>query len=515
MIEEIDATPTDISFNAIEVLMARKRKSGILLHPSSLPGPGGIGSFGEEARHFVDFLHKAGQTLWQILPLGPTAYGNSPYSCYSAFAGNPLLISLEAIIDDGDLMPQDLKPDELHERVDFGETTLYKMGLLKEAAARFFVGASQKRKEEFWHFCDTTFWLHDYALFIALKDYFKGKSWNEWPDPLSQRDPEELAAWSEKLGTAIGEQKYMQWQFCRQWKTLKKYANVLGICIVGDLPIFVAYDSADVWTNPHLFHLDEKGVPIVVAGVPPDYFSKTGQLWGNPLYNWDRIAEEGYGWWIARLRNDLALYDMVRIDHFRGFEAFWEVPVWAKTAIDGRWTKGPGEGLFHALRNALGHLPIIAEDLGVITPEVEALRDQFGFPGMKILHFAFSSGPDNPYLPHNHVKSCVVYTGTHDNDTTAGWFESLKAKEQKAVLSYFDREKDDIVWQMVKCALASVADYSVIPMQDLLELPSSGRMNVPGVAGGNWSWRCPPDAFSGRLAAKLRRATEVYGRLPE
>lgn len=495
--------------------MVRQRKSGILLHPSSLPGPGGIGSFGEEARRFVDFLHKSGQSLWQILPLGPTAYGNSPYSCYSAFAGNPLLISLEAVQDEGDLLPQELKPELDSERVDFAAVEEYKLIRLKEAAARFFTEAPAKRKEEFWQFCDTTFWLHDYALFMALKEQFKGVSWKDWPAPLANRDPEALAAWSEELGTAIGEQKYQQWQFARQWKKLKTYANVLGISIVGDLPIFVAYDSVDVWANPQLFHLDEKGIPIVVAGVPPDYFSKTGQLWGNPLYNWEKIAQEGYGWWIARLRNDLSLYDMVRIDHFRGFEAFWEVPMWEKTAINGRWVKGPGEALFHALRNALGNLPIIAEDLGIITPEVEALRDEFGFPGMKILQFAFGSGPENPYLPHNHVRSCVVYTGTHDNDTTAGWFESLKAKEQKNVLAYFDRDGDDIVWQMVKCALASVADYSIIPMQDLLELPNSGRMNVPGVAGGNWSWRCQADAFSSKLATKLARATELYGRLPD
>jgi 4-alpha-glucanotransferase len=495
--------------------MVRQRKSGILLHPSSLPGPGGIGSFGEEARHFVDFLHKSGQSLWQILPLGPTAYGNSPYSCYSAFAGNPLLISLEAVADDGDLLPGDLKSEASSERVDYGATELYKFGLLKGASARFFAEGSQKRKEEFWYFCDNTFWLHDFALFMALKEQFKGESWREWPDALATRDPATLASWSDKLGTAIGEQKYLQWQFARQWKKLKGYANVLGISIVGDLPIFVAYDSSDVWANPQLFHLDEKGAPIVVAGVPPDYFSKTGQLWGNPLYNWDRMAQEGYSWWIARMRNDLSLYDIVRIDHFRGFEAFWEVPIWAKTAVNGRWVKGPGEALFHALRGALGQLPIIAEDLGVITSEVEALRDQFHFPGMKILQFAFGSGPENPYLPHNHVRSCVIYTGTHDNDTTLGWFDSLKAKEQKAVLAYFDRDGADIVWQMVKCALSSVADYAIIPMQDLLELPTSGRMNVPGVAGGNWSWRCGSDAFTAKLAAKLAHATEIYGRLPD
>lgn len=495
--------------------MVRQRKSGVLLHPSSLPGAGGIGSFGEEARRFVDFLHKSGQSLWQILPLGPTAYGNSPYSCYSAFAGNPLLVNLEAVQDDGDLIPQESKLDLSSDRIDFPAVEEYKLGRLRDAAARFFAEAPQKRKEEFWQFCDSTFWLHDFALFMALKEEFKGVSWKDWPDALANREPAALSFWSEKLGTAIGEQKYQQWQFARQWKKLKSYANVLGISVVGDLPIFVAYDSADVWANPHLFHLDEKGVPIVVAGVPPDYFSKTGQLWGNPLYNWEKMAQEGYGWWIARLRNDLCLYDMVRIDHFRGFEAFWEVPMWEKTAVNGRWVKGPGEALFHALRNALGNLPIIAEDLGIITPEVEALREQFGFPGMKILQFAFGSGPENPYLPHNHVRSCVVYTGTHDNDTTAGWFESLKVKEQKNVLAYFDRDGGDIVWQMVKCALASVADYAIIPMQDLLELPSSGRMNIPGVAGGNWSWRCPAEAFSVRLAAKLARATELYGRLPD
>ncbi|HBA90041.1 MAG TPA: 4-alpha-glucanotransferase [Geobacter sp.] len=497
------------------MFVVRQRKSGILLHPSSLPGPGGIGSFGEEARRFVDFLHKSGQSLWQILPLGPTAYGNSPYSCYSAFAGNPFLINLEALEDDGDLIPQDLKSEPTSERVDYAVVEQFNAGLLKEAAARFFAEGSLKRKEEFWQFCDSTFWLHDFALFMALKEQFKGLSWKDWPDAVANREPEALANWSEKLGTAIGEQKYQQWQFAHQWKKLKTYANVLGISIVGDLPIFVAYDSADVWANPHLFHLDEKGVPIVVAGVPPDYFSKTGQLWGNPLYNWDQMAKEGYSWWIARLRNDLSLYDMVRIDHFRGFEAFWEVPMWEKTAINGRWVKGPGEALFHALRNALGRLPIIAEDLGVITAEVEALREQFGFPGMKILQFAFGSGPENPYLPHNHVRSCVVYTGTHDNDTTAGWFETLKVKEQKNVLAYFDRDGDDIVWQMVKCALSSVADYAIIPMQDLMELPSTGRMNIPGVAGGNWSWRCSADAFSAKLASKLARATEIYGRLPD
>jgi 4-alpha-glucanotransferase len=429
------------------------------------------------------------------------------------------LINLETLVDDGDLLAQEVSEEFSGERVEYGAVELYKLGLLKGAASRFFAEGSQTRKEEFWRFCDETFWLHDFALFMALKGEFKGEfkgeSWREWPDTVAKREPEALASWSDKLGAAIGEQKYQQWQFSRQWKLLKGYANVLGISIIGDLPIFVAYDSCDVWANPQLFHLDAKGMPIVVAGVPPDYFSKTGQLWGNPLYNWDRMAQAGYRWWIDRLRCDLSLYDMVRIDHFRGFEAFWEVPMWEKTAVNGRWVKGPGEALFNALRNALGRLPIIAEDLGVITGEVEALRDQFGFPGMKILQFAFGSGPENPYLPHNHIRPCVVYTGTHDNDTTLGWFESLKGKEQKGVLDYLDRDKEDVVWQLVQCALASVADYAIIPMQDLLELPGSGRMNVPGMAGGNWSWRCNSSAFSAKLAAKLSHATELYGRHPD
>jgi 4-alpha-glucanotransferase len=495
--------------------MHQRRKSGVLLHPTSLPGSGGIGCFGDDACRFIDFLHKAGQSLWQVLPLGPTAYGNSPYSCYSAFAGNPLLISLEALVAEGDSAGRKLKAELPAERVDYKSVEQYKMQELCKAAASFFAAGGQSRKEEFWHFCDTTFWLHDYALFMALKEHFKGKSWNHWPEPILKREPAALSSWSEKLGSAIGEQKYLQWQFARQWRKLKAYANAQGVSIVGDLPIFVAFDSADVWANPHLFHLDQKGMPTFVAGVPPDYFSKTGQLWGNPLYNWERMESEGYGWWIARMSNDLSLYDMVRIDHFRGFEAYWEVPRGEKTAKHGRWVKGPGESLFHALHNALGSLPIIAEDLGVITPEVEALRDRFGFPGMKILQFAFGSGPENPYLPHNHDRACVVYTGTHDNDTTAGWFASLKAKEQKGVLTYLDREAGDIVWQLVKTAFASVADYTIVPMQDLLELPSSARMNVPGVAGGNWSWRCPAGAFSAKLAAKLAGVTELYGRFPD
>ena len=492
--------------------MQQRRKSGILLHPTSLPGPGGIGSFGDGARRFIDFLYKAGQTIWQVLPLGPTAYGNSPYSCYSAFAGNPLLVSLEAVAHEGDCTGRELKVDLPDEGVDYHRVELHKLGVLRRAAERFFASATQTRMEEFWHFCDSTFWLQDYALFMAIKEHFKGKSWCDWPEDIARRTPEALGKYSQELGPAIGVHKYMQWQFSRQWHNLKIHANEHGIEIVGDMPIFVAFDSADVWANPHLFHLNEKGRPTVVAGVPPDYFSKTGQLWGNPLYNWERVAAEGFGWWIARLANDLKLYDTIRIDHFRGFEAYWEVPATEKTAINGRWVKGPGDALFHALINQLGPLPLIAEDLGVITPEVEVLRDRFGFPGMKILHFAFGSGSANPYLPHNHIRNCAVYTGTHDNDTTLGWYNSLKEKEKNIVLEYLNIDGSDICWDLVRTAMSSVADTAIFPLQDILGVPGTGRMNIPGVATGNWSWRLNANLLNSRLAARLKELTALYGR---
>lgn len=492
--------------------MHHLRKSGILLHPTSLPGPGGIGSLGDDAYRFVDFLRHAGQSLWQVLPLGPTGYGNSPYSCYSAFAGNPLLISLETIAEEGDLDPADMIAETPADRVDYQLVESCKCGLLSQAAANFFAAADLPRKQEFWHFCDTTFWLHDYALFMALKGHYKAKNWRSWPERIARRHPEAIEDLSRQLGPTIGEQKYLQWQFFRQWQRLKAYANARDIAIIGDIPIFVAYDSADVWANPHLFHLDESGRPTVVAGVPPDYFSKTGQLWGNPLYNWDRMAAKGFGWWVARLKNDLVLYDMVRVDHFRGFESYWEVPAGARTAVHGRWVQGPGDALFHAMLSALGPLPIIAEDLGVITPAVEALRDRFGFPGMKILQFAFGSDPGNPYLPHNHVRDCVVYTGTHDNDTTAGWFASIGEKERSHVCRYLHIAGDEMPWALVRAALASVAHTAVVPLQDILALGGEARMNVPGVAAGNWSWRYPAGALDERLAGRLRELTELYGR---
>jgi 4-alpha-glucanotransferase len=495
--------------------MLKSRKSGILLHPTSLPGKGGTGTLGAEARRFVDFLHGAGQSLWQVLPLGPTAYGNSPYSCYSAFAGNPLLIDLETIAAEGDIARSDLQVELPDDRVDFPRVERYKIEVLRRAATSFLAGADQSRLKEFRHFCDTNPWLHDFALFMAVKSSCNGKSWCSWPEGIARRRPESMAEYSQLLGSAIDEQKYFQWQFFRQWKDIKHYANMNGIEIIGDLPIFVAYDSADVWANPQLFHLDERGRPTVVAGVPPDYFSETGQLWGNPLYNWEAIAYHDYRWWIDRLKCSLELYDIIRVDHFRGFEAYWEVPATEKTAQHGRWARGPGAALFNALIDTLGPLPIIAEDLGVITPEVEALRDRFAFPGMKILQFAFGSGPSNPYLPHNHVREAVVYTGTHDNDTTAGWFGELPAKEKKQILDYLNTDGKSISWDLIRTAMSSVAAISIIPLQDVLVLGKSARMNVPGTSAGNWSWRFTFDSLSEVDSARLHHMTEIYGRLKQ
>jgi 4-alpha-glucanotransferase len=493
--------------------MQYARKSGILLHPTSLPGPEGIGTLGRDARLFLDFLHDAGQSVWQVLPLGPVTYGNSPYSCFSAFAGNPLLLDLDTIVAEGDIPREAADADLPAERIDFRRVGQHKMMALRQAAHNFLDGADQARRDEFRHFCDATSWLHDYALFMAVKNEFQGKEWGSWPDDIVRRRPDVLDEYSERLVQAVGEQKYIQWQFHRQWQALKRYANGLGIEILGDLPIFVSLDSADVWANPHLFHLDERGKPTVVAGVPPDYFSETGQLWGNPLYNWEVVAYRGYDWWIERMKCSLDMYDSVRIDHFRGFEAYWEVPAKEKTARNGRWVKGPGSDLFKALIDALGPLPVVAEDLGVITPDVEALRDSFGFPGMKILQFAFGSGPDNPYLPHNHVRECVVYTGTHDNDTTAGWFASLPEKERRTVLDYLACDGTNIARDMVRTALSSVAGTVVIPFQDILGLGNSARMNIPGTSSGNWSWRFTQGSLEEGRAACLRDMTERYGRL--
>jgi 4-alpha-glucanotransferase len=492
--------------------MQKSRRCGVLLHPTSLPGAGGIGTLGDDARLFIDLLAGMGMSWWQVLPLNPTASGNSPYSAFSAFAGNPLLIDLDTLVREGDLVSPEFKEDSAQSRVDFGTLLPAKMKALHGAATSFFAAGRTARMEEFWHFCDTTPWLHDYALFMALKHRHKGKPWYQWPSSAALLDAEAFEKVSVELGPEIGVQKYMQWQFSRQWSHIRAYAAAQGIGIVGDIPIFVAYDSADVWRNRELFLLDERGKPTVVAGVPPDYFSTTGQLWGNPLYDWNVLEKRGYDWWIERFRFMFSQFDCIRVDHFRGFEAAWHVPAAHKTAVKGTWVAGPGKKLFDALFSALGPLPIIAEDLGVITPQVEALRDQYGFPGMKILQFAFGSGPANSYLPHNHIKNCVVYTGTHDNDTSAGWYGALSDRERLEVQEYLGSAGGDLVSDLVRAALVSVADTVILPFQDLLGLPSETRMNIPGTPDGNWEWRFGWDMVDKGLAARIRHKLEIYGR---
>ncbi len=491
------------------------RSSGILLHPTSLSGSYGIGELGEPAYQFVDFLHASGQGLWQVLPLGPTGYGDSPYQAFSAFAGNPLLISLDELIKEGTLSQTDIAeaPRFPADRVDYGPVIEFKKGVLKRSFKRFKAGASWAQRGEFMAFCDANrYWLDDFALFMALKDHFNSAAWNEWDTNIAARDPDALEATARELDPQMELHRYLQFQFFRQWLALKRYANQRGIRVIGDIPIFVAYDSAEVWSNPGLFYLDEEGSPTVVAGVPPDYFSPTGQLWGNPLYRWDVLADEGYAWWIERFRAAFKLFDIVRVDHFRGFEAYWEVPATEKTAVKGRWVKGPGAALFRAVRKALGNVPIIAEDLGFVTPEVEELRESLGFPGMKVLQFAFDTDATNEFLPHNYERNCVVYTGTHDNDTTRGWFESRSDRERKRVLTYLGTDGREIHWDFIRLAFSSVANTAIVPLQDVLGLGSEARMNYPSRASGNWSWRCTPDALTDKIAARLCTLAEAYGR---
>ncbi len=492
--------------------MLNDRSCGVLLHPTSLPGPEGIGTLGEDARHFVDLLSNSGISFWQILPLSPPACGESPYSAFSAFAGNPLLVDLSQLVLEGDLPELSCPSNPDGSRIDFESITELKMELLKKAATTFLAGNKCQRMESFWYFCDTTPWLHDYALFMALKNNYNGASWHKWPAASANLKPGVYEKFSVELGTEIGVQKYIQWQFYRQWLALRTYANSQGIKILGDLPIFVAYDSVDVWRNRKLFLLDENGKPKSVAGVPPDYFSSNGQLWGNPLYDWDMHYSEGYGWWIERIRHTLSLFDAVRIDHFRGFEAAWHVPASHRTAKNGKWAKGPGYSLFAAMKGALGELSIIAEDLGVITPEVVELRDRCGFPGMKILQFAFDSGSENPYLPHNFSKNCVVYTGTHDNDTTLGWYNGLTRQQKLHVCSYIGCCENEIVAGLIRTAMMSVANTTIIPFQDLLGLDSMARMNIPGTATGNWAWRFCWDQVEQCYWSDFADMIKLYGR---
>jgi len=500
--------------------MAFSRVSGILLHPTSLPSRFGIGDLGSEAYRFIDFLVKANQKIWQILPLGPVGYGNSPYMCYSALAGNPILIDLETLCREGlvDLAEIAYPPSFSSDHVDYDLVKSFKLPLFRKAYERFHSQANPDRQAQYQKFCqDTAYWLDDYALFVALKQNFNDLAWNEWPAPIAKRDPTELAKWREQLATEIDFCRYLQFEFHQQWSALKRYANQYGIEIFGDIPIYVAQDSADVWSNPEIFCLDPAtGNPALMSGVPPDYFSETGQLWGNPVYNWEVLQKTGFKWWIQRFKAILEYVDLIRIDHFRGFESFWAVPAGETTAMNGEWVDAPGREFFLKLREELGELPIVAEDLGIITPEVEALRDEFGFPGMKILHFAFDSGAENPYLPYNYRSpNFVVYTGTHDNNTTMGWYDERATDQNQWVWNYLGCSRGEGVnWDLIRLALASVADRAIFPMQDLLGLGADCRMNEPSKPDGNWDWQLRPDAITDEIADRLRFYTGIYGRTP-
>ena len=497
--------------------MKYKRSSGIILHPTSLPGPYGIGDLGPEAYRWIDFLAQTGCALWQVLPLGPTGYGDSPYQCFSAFAGNPYLVSPARLLADDLLHPDDLVeiPRFPVNRVDFGAVIYWKLGVLDRAFIRFNNLASPQLREEYARFqAEQAEWLDDFTLFMALKESHGGAPWPTWEPPLRQRDPKALADARQNLAFACERQVLRQFLFFRQWADLRTYANQKGVQIIGDVPIFVAHDSADVWAHPELFFMDKRGNPTAVAGVPPDYFSPTGQLWGNPLYRWNVHSESGYAWWLERLKAVLQLVDIIRLDHFRGFAGYWEVPARLPTAEKGRWVPGPGADFFTKVQQVLGELPLIAEDLGEITPDVIALREQFDLPGMKVLQFAFGGDTFSvaAFLPHNYSPLCVVYTGTHDNDTTLGWYKSSPESERDFCRRYLGRADDDIVWNIIRAAWSSVAVFALTTMQDLLNLDSAARMNFPGKPSGNWSWRMPAHALNLDLRDRLLEFNYVYGR---
>ena len=494
------------------------RSSGILLHPSSLPGNHGIGDFGKAAYKFVDLLSNLKQSLWQVLPLCPVSERYSPYQAPSAFAGNPLLLSLELLQEEGLLLPEDLNdvPNFSLEFVDFADVEVWKMEKLRQAFKNFEINSTAEQRLFFEQWiADTAFWLENYATFAAMKIISGGLSWTDWNKGWKFRDNFEIQHFRKQYELEISFQKFVQWQFFRQWSTLRKYANQQGIRIIGDLPIFVAYDSAEVWSNPELFELDDHQQLSEVAGVPPDYFSETGQHWGNPLYRWNEMQQDGYSWWKKRLQYSLEQFDFVRIDHFRGFENYWEIPADADTAKEGQWKEGPGFEFFEEMLKELGELPIIAEDLGVITPEVNRLREKCGFPGMKVLQFAFSD-ENNAYLPHNYENSnTVVYSGTHDNNTSLGWFRELSELERDRLQVYSSKyiQEDSVCYELMRLAWSSTAVFALAPLQDLLSLGGDCRMNLPGTSGGkNWGWRCRSWQMKDLNQHWIIQLTETYGR---
>jgi len=492
------------------------RESGVLLHPTSLPGPHGIGDFGHAAFWFVDWLADAGQRLWQVMPLGPTGFGDSPYASPSAFAGNPLLVSLERLMGDGFLDADDLAdvPSFSTERCEFGPVIDFKNSLLHLAFDRFESGVRPHLVEEFERYCKTAAtWINDYALYMAVKEAHSLESWLRWEESIRLRQPAALDEWTDTCASSIRYHKFVQFHFGRQWSELRRYANKRNIRLIGDVPIFVAEDSSDVWANQDLFRLNEHGQALEVTGVPPDPFSATGQIWGNPVYDWERMRSKDYQWWVDRIGSTLKTVDVIRIDHFRAFAAAWLVPADATTAAEGHWELAPGGEVFAAIRRALGNMPVIIEDLGVITPDVIALREILGFPGMSVLQFAFENDSANVYLPHNHRRESVVYTATHDNQTTVGWFAARSHEERENIQRYLGRDGSDIAWDLIRAALASVANTAILSLQDILRLGDEARMNVPGQPSGNWSWRFHADRLTTDLAYGLRDMTRTYGRL--
>lgn len=497
--------------------MENKRQSGLILHPTSLPGKFGIGDLGREAYEFVDFLVRSKASLWQILPLGIPSYGNSPYQCISAFAGNPLLVSPEFLVIDHFIEEQDIKvlPKFNNTKVDFDKVAKWKNKIFKKAFENYKNTDLMSRVRDFEGFCEEqSYWLDDFSVYASIKQAYPDRLWSDWPKELAMRKPDAISKWKTDNADSILFQKFLQFMFHYQWHNLKSYANRNNVQVVGDIPIFVAYDSSDVWANPDQFLLDEEGKLISVAGVPPDYFSETGQRWGNPLYRWNKMREDDFHWWRLRIKHIFEQVDWVRIDHFRGFEAYWEIPAEEETAINGEWVKGPGTDFFSTIEKYLGELPIIAEDLGVITPEVEALRDQFKFPGMKILHFAFFEGDDNPYLPHHYNQNCVVYTGTHDNNTTIGWYREIEKPVKERLKHYLGHSvrRGNVAKYLVRLAWSTTANMALCPVQDILNLDEKSRMNMPGTVGENWNWRFSKSDLNEEHSEWLAELNTIYQR---
>ncbi|MEW6141650.1 MAG: 4-alpha-glucanotransferase [Chloroflexota bacterium] len=507
--------------------MLNSRTSGILLHITSLPGGHGIGDLGSDAYRFADFLKETGQRIWQVLPVGPTGYGDSPYQTFSVFAGNPLLIDLTSLRYPKSIANHALKntPSTPSNRVDYQRTYQFKYPLLESAYRTFTIEATPPQKNDFRDFSEKhKAWLDEFSLFMSLKNEHGMVAWNHWPIDIRQRQPEALRRWSERLRSSIELHKFQQYLFFNQWMSLKRYCNKRGIRLMGDVPIFVALDSAEVWAHPEMFELNSAGKPTVVAGVPPDYFSRSGQLWGNPLYRWDVLERDGYRWWIERFRMMKGLFDIIRLDHFRGFVQYWEVPVRNKTAKRGRWVPGPGKKLFKALNKALGPLPIVVEDLGLITPDVDRLREELNLPGMRVLQFAFGDDPKaDDYKPFSFPRNCVVYTGTHDNDTTIGWFrgnngdactQSIHQRnlERKCVSEFLGTDGKEINWDLIRLAMMSIANTVIFPLQDVIGLGSEARMNRPGTTGNNWTWRFKWEMLTSEKKQRLKQMTRLYER---